>query len=64
MTTGFHSGNEPMRTLTADEIDAAAGALRLNLVVVQFDVSLTKDGISGAVKVGDGPWHGGTIWFN
>jgi hypothetical protein len=64
MTIPLDTGTEPMRELTGDEIDAASGALRLNLVVVEFDVSLTKDGISGAVKFGDGPWHGATIWFN
>ena len=51
--------------LTDDELDSVAGAfhISLNLGFAKANLSITDAGATGAVKVGDGPWHGGTIWF-
>jgi hypothetical protein len=45
-----------LQELTADEIDTVAGALgiMINLGFVKLAGSITKDGVSGHVKVGDG----------
>jgi hypothetical protein len=63
MTT---TANTEIRDLTADEIDLASGALQfgINLGLVRLHLSLTDAGVKGAVKVGDGEWHSGTIWFD
>jgi hypothetical protein len=54
-----------LQELTADEIDTVAGALgiMINLGFVKLAGSITKDGVSGHVKVGDGKWQGGSIFF-
>ena len=54
-----------LQELTADEIDSVAGALgiMINLGLVTLAGSITKDGVSGHVKVGDGKWQGGSIFF-
>jgi hypothetical protein len=63
MTT---TANTEIRDLTADEIDLASGALQLglNLGLVRLHLSLTDSAVKGAIKVGDGEWQSGTIWFD
>jgi hypothetical protein len=34
----------------------------INLGFVKLAGSITPDGVSGHVKVGDGDWHGGSIF--
>jgi hypothetical protein len=55
-----------LQELTADEIDSVAGALQLRFETggLKFHLSMTDHGITGSVKVGDGKWHGGTIWYD
>ena len=54
-----------LQELTADEIDSVAGALgiTINLGFVKLAGSITEHGVSGHVKVGDGKWQGGSIFF-
>jgi hypothetical protein len=54
-----------IRELTAEELNAIAGGslhVGISLGWIGFRVDITKDGMSGSVKVGDGKWHQGTIW--
>lgn len=51
--------------LSAEELDAVAGGakLDLNLGFAKLYVSITDHGVTGGVKVLDGKWKSGTIWF-
>jgi hypothetical protein len=55
-----------LRELTAAELEAVGGGMAgtLNFGLFEICASLTKDGFTGGIKIGDGPWHGGTIWFH
>jgi hypothetical protein len=55
-----------LQELTADEVDSVAGAfgIVLNLGFVKLAGSITPDGVSGHIKVGDGEWHGGSIFYD
>ena len=55
-----------LQELTGDEIDSVAGAfgIVLNLGFVKLAGSITEDGVSGAIQVGDGKWHGGSIFYD
>jgi hypothetical protein len=55
-----------MRELTADEIDEVNGGLviSVNLGFVKAYVTVTPHGVSGGVKVGDGKWQGGSIFYD
>jgi hypothetical protein len=55
-----------VRALTADELDAVTGGLviDLNLGFIHAYATVTQDGVSGGVKVGDGKWHGGSIFYD
>jgi hypothetical protein len=51
--------------LSAEELDAVAGGLQfdLNLGFAKVYLSVTDHGVTGGVKVLDGKWKSGTIWF-
>ena len=55
-----------VRELTADELAAATGGLviDLNFGLFRAYATLTDHGVSGGVKVGDGKWHSGAIFFD
>jgi hypothetical protein len=51
--------------LSAQELDAVAGGLQLdlNLGIAKVYLSITDHAIGGGVKVLDGKWKSGAIWF-
>jgi hypothetical protein len=55
-----------VQELTADELDAVTGGLviDLNLGFIHAYATITPDGVSGGVKIGDGKWHGGSIFYD
>jgi hypothetical protein len=55
-----------LQQLSADEIDSVAGALGIviNLGFVKLAGSITEHGASGHIQIGDGPWHGGSFFYD
>ena len=54
------------RELTADELASVTGGLviDLNFGFFRAYATVTDAGVSGGVKVGDGKWHSGAIFYD